>query len=166
MAAWAVVDHTLRRWANALQRILRTLRLARAALVLGIAFVLLSAAAGLAVAAGWLDLRWFLVAYALASLFLIVPLVALAVLVTLPLRATSVVRLVDMGYPANARELAIRILARKLHEESIETEELLVDTALNEARKVMRRAEERRRQGGADRTDPDPPSPPPPGATL
>jgi hypothetical protein len=158
LALWAMVDTTLRRWSEALERLVRTLRLVRVLLWLGIVLVLVSALLGLLVAAGKLDPKWFYVGHAVATLFLIIPLAALAIIVALPLRAHSVIRLVDMGYPANARELLVRVVARKLHEESIETEELLVDTALNEARKWMRKQEEKRRGG----EDPPPSAPPPP----
>ena len=166
MALWAMADGSLRRWAEALQRVVRTLRWVRALLFVGIAAVLISGLLGLLVAAGVLALKWFLVAYAVSTLFLIVPLAALAVLVGLPLRARSVTRLIDMGYPANFKELMIRVMARKLRDESIETEELLVETAVNEAKKVMRRMDESRRRAAADAAgappDPSPPPPPPP----
>jgi Na+/phosphate symporter len=82
-------------------------------------------------------------AYAAATVFLVIPLVILLALVALPLKAKSVVRLIDMGYPANTKEMAIRVAARKLHEQSIESEELLVQTALNESRKLLRKYRER-----------------------
>ncbi|MCA1819605.1 MAG: hypothetical protein LC620_06095 [Halobacteriales archaeon] len=146
MALWAMVDGTMRRWAETLQRLVRLLRFVRALLVVGVILVLASAVLALLAAAGRLDMKWFLVSYAWSTVFLVVPLAILVILVGLPLRARSVTRLIDMGYPANARELAIRVFARKLRDESIETEELLVETALNEGRKVMRRMEEARRR--------------------
>ncbi len=130
---WAMLDAFLLRLSNRLKRVLRTMRLIRFFLVVGVLAVLGSAIVGL------LWPRWFPVAYAVGTVFLVIPLILLAGLVALPLRARSVVRLIDQGYPANAKELAIRAVARKLHDESIETEELLVDTALNEGRKLMRR---------------------------
>jgi uncharacterized membrane protein YidH (DUF202 family) len=133
-ALWAMVDERLREASERLQRLLRVLRAAVAFLVVGIVLVLASAVVGL------LWPRWFPIAYAVAVVFLILPLVALLMLVYLPLRAKSVVRLIDKGYPGNARELAIRVAARKLRDQSIETEELLVETAINEGRKLMDRA--------------------------
>ncbi|MEK6985536.1 MAG: hypothetical protein AABX89_04035 [Candidatus Thermoplasmatota archaeon] len=130
---WNMADSFLGRLSKRLQRIVRTLRIIRVLLVIGVLAVLSSALVGL------LWPRWFPIAYAVGTIFLVIPLVLLVGLVAAPLRAKSVVRLIDQGYPANARELAIRAVARKLHDESIETEELLVDTALNEGRKLMRK---------------------------
>jgi hypothetical protein len=150
-AAWSVADNAMRTWSERLQKVVRLLRLARALLVVGILLVLASAVVGLA----WP--QYFAYAYAVAVLVLVVPLVMLVFLVGLPLRARSVVRLIDMGYPANARELAIRVLARKLHDESIASEELLWDTAVNEGRKWMRKMEEERgKRNGPDGPDPQP----------
>lgn len=140
---WAVVDERLSELSDKLQRILRLIRLLVAFLTVGVVLVLASAVAGL------LWPRWFPVAYAVATVFLVIPLVALLVLAYLPLRAKSVVRLIEKGYPANAKEIAIRVAARKLHDQSIETEELLVETALNEGRKVLRRMDERAAQAQA-----------------
>ena len=134
---WAMVDERLRETSEKLQRLVRLLRVLVVFLTLGVLLVLGSAVVGLF----WPE--WFFVAYAVAALFLVLPLVVLLVLVMLPLRAKSVIRLIDKGYPANARELAIRVAARKLRDQSIETEELLVETALNEGRKVMERAKAR-----------------------
>lgn len=131
---WAMVDERLRETSEKLQRVVRLLRVLVFFLTLGVLLVLGSAVVGLF----WP--QWFFVAYAVATLFLVIPLAALLVLAMLPLRAKSVIRLIDKGYPANARELAIRVAARKLRDQSIETEELLVETALNEGRKVMERA--------------------------
>jgi hypothetical protein len=128
-----MVDAYLLRLSRRLQRVVRMLRTLRVLLALGILAVLASAVVGL------LWPKWFPVAYAVGVVFLVIPLAALAFLVGVPLRARSVVRLIDQGYPANAKELLIRTVARKLHDESIETEELLVDTALNEGRKLMRK---------------------------
>ena len=131
---WAMVDGRLREASEKLQRVVRLLRVLVAFLTVGVLLVLGSAV----VALFWP--AWFPVAYAVAVLFLVIPLVALLALAMLPLRARSVIRLIDKGYPANARELAIRVAARKLRDQSIETEELLVETALNEGRKLMDRA--------------------------
>lgn len=130
---WAMVDERLREWSEKLQALVKLLRVARVLLILGILAVLASAVVGL------LWPRWFPVAYAIAVVFLVVPLVLCLFLVSLPLKLHGVIRIIERGYPGNAREAAIRLVARKLHDESIETEELLVETALNEARKVMRR---------------------------
>ncbi len=130
---WELVDGRLRALSESLRRVVRLLRTLRVLLVLAILLVLGSALVGL------LWPRWFPIAYALASIVLVIPLILLLVLVVLPLRAKSVVRLVDKGYPENARELAIRVAARKMRDQSIETEELLVETAVNESRKVLRR---------------------------
>jgi len=139
---WAMVDERLRETSRKLQRVVRTLRLVAFLVTVGILAVLASAVVGL------LWPRWFFVAYAVATLFTVIPLVLVLALVMLPLRMRSVIRLVDKGYPANARELAIRIAARKLHDQSIETEELLVETALNEGRKLMDRAKARAAESG------------------
>ena len=141
---WAMVDERLGELSDKLQRILRLVRFLVAFLTLGVLLVLASAVVGL------LWPQWFPIAYAVATIFLVIPLVAVLVLVYLPLRAKSVVRLIDKGYPANAKELAIRVAARKLHDQSIETEELLVETALNEGRKVLRRMDERAAQAQAE----------------
>jgi hypothetical protein len=138
-ALWQLADHSLRRWSERLQRVLRLLRLARFLLILGILAVLGSAAVGL-----WWP-KYFFYAYAVAALFLVVPLALLAFLVALPLRARSIVRLIDRGYPANGRELFIRLLARKVRDESIATEELLFETAVNEGKKVLRRLRDERK---------------------
>ncbi len=130
---WAMVDSYLAGLSRKLQRIVRMLRVIRFWLTVGVLAVLSSAIVGLF----WP--RWFPIAYAIATVFLVIPLIALAVLVGLPLRAKSAVRLIEQGYPANAKELAIRAVARKLHDESIETEELLFDTAINEGKKLMRK---------------------------
>lgn len=153
-ALWALVDERLRTLSRKLQALVRLLRLARVLLVLGILCVLGSAVVGL------LWPRWFPVAYAVAVLALVVPLVLCLVLVSLPLKAKGVVRLIERGYPANTRELAIRVAAGKLHGQSIETEELLVETALNEARKALRRL-----RGEAPAPPPATPAPGDPAAT-
>lgn len=131
---WAMVDERLRETSERLQRVVRLLRALVAFLTVGVLLVLATAVVGLF----WPE--WFFVAYAVSTLFLVIPLVALLVLAALPLRMKSVIRLIDQGYPANAREIAIRVAARKLRDQSIETEELLVETALNEGRKLMDRA--------------------------
>jgi hypothetical protein len=134
---WAMVDERLRELSEKLQKVVRLIRVLVVFLTFGILLVLGSAVVGL------LWPQWFPIAYAVATLFLVLPLVVFLVLAYLPLRAKSVIRLIDKGYPANARELAIRIAARKLRDQSIETEELLVETAINEGRKVLDRAKAR-----------------------
>lgn len=134
---WAMVDERLRELSETLQRIVRMIRGLVVFLAIGVILVLASAVVGLA----WP--RYFPIAYAVAVVFLVIPLAALLVLAYLPLRAKSVIRLIDKGYPANARELAIRVAARKLRDQSIETEELLVETAVNEGRKLIDRAKAR-----------------------
>lgn len=131
---WAMVDERLREVSEKLQKVVRLLRVLVVFLTVGVLLVLGSAVVGL------LWPQWFPVAYAVATIFLVIPLIALLVLAYMPLRAKSVIRLIDKGYPGNARELAIRVAARKLRDQSIETEELLVETALNEGRKVLERA--------------------------
>jgi cytochrome c biogenesis protein CcdA len=133
----------MRSWSLKLKRILALLRFTRVMLIIGILAILASAVVGLF----WP--KYFFIAYAISTIFVIIPLIAFAFLVSLPLKAKSIVRLIDMGYPANARELAIRFVARKLHEESIATEELLWDTAVNEGKKFVRKmeADKARRQG-------------------
>jgi hypothetical protein len=147
-AMWTMVDERLRSLSETLQRVVRLIRVAVVFLTLGVLLVLASAVVGLL----WPE--WFPIAYAVAILFLVLPLVALLVLVYLPLRAKSVVRLIDKGYPANAKELGIRIVARKLHDQSIETEELLVETAINEGRKMMDRAKARSAAAEAEARSP------------
>lgn len=134
---WAMVDERLAEFSAKLQGIVRMLRITAALLVVAILAVLASPIVL------WLWPAWFPLAYAIATLVLVIPVVILAVLVSLPLRMKSVVRLIDKGYPANAKELAIRIAARKLRDQSIETEELLVETAINEGRKVLERYQAR-----------------------
>lgn len=155
-ALWAMVDERLAEVSARLQRILRALRAAVAGLVVAI----LAALAAPVVLVVWP--AYFPIAYAVSTVILAIPLIALTVLVALPLRMKSVTRLVDKGYPANAKEIAIRVAARKLHDQSIQTEELLVDTALNEGRKLMERYKSRAEQAAAEGA---PPGAPGPGAT-
>ncbi len=129
-AIWYKIDETLRSISRTLKKIVRTLRFVRAFLATGILIVFAS------IVAAFILPEWMPLFYAISMLFLVIPLVMLLALIQLPLMAKSVVRLIDKGYPDNARELAIRLAARKLHEQSIETEELLLDTAINEARKA------------------------------
>ncbi len=134
---WAVVDERLADVSRRLQRIVRLVRVTIVALVLAI---LLSLASPVVL---FLWPAYFPIAYAVSTAILLVPLIALTVLVALPLRMKSVVRLIDKGYPGNAKEIAIRVAARKLRDQSIETEELLVEAAVNEGRKVYERYQAR-----------------------
>ncbi len=140
---WAMVDERLAEVSAKLQRIVRLVRLAVVLLVVAIVLVLLSPVVLI------LWPAYFPIAYAVSMVILVIPLVGLAVLASLPLKMKSVIRLIDKGYPENAKEIAIRVAARKLHDQSIETEELLVDTAINEGRKVLRRMKERDAADGA-----------------
>ena len=151
---WAMVDDRLAELSAKLQAVVRMLRLAVALLVVAVLLVLASPVVL------YLWPEWFPLAYAISTVILVIPIVLLAVLAALPLRMKSVVRLIDKGYPANAKEIAIRVAARKLHEQSIQTEELLVDTALNEGRKLV----ERYKAQAAARADDDsqPPATPAP----
>lgn len=134
---WAVVDERLAETSRKLQVAVRALRATVAALVVAIVLSLASPV----VLFVWP--AYFPIAYAISTVVLLIPLIALAVLVALPLRLKSVIRLIDKGYPGNAKEIAIRLAARKLHDQSIETEELLVETALNEGRKLYDRYQAR-----------------------
>lgn len=147
---WAMVDERLYELSVKLQRIVRLVRVATAALWVSVVLVLL----GPVVLFVWPE--YFPIAYAVSTVILVIPIVLLAVLAGLPLKARSVIRLIDKGYPANAKELAIRVVARKLHDESIETEELLVETAINEGRKVLRRIDEHKAAAAAEGTDAKP----------
>lgn len=132
------IDRMLKDWSAKAQKIVRRLRLARF-LVLLLFLVPLAAAAGVAI-----GLPWFMpYAMAILAVYVAVPLLAVFYLLGLPLKAKSIVRLIDKGYPANLKELAIRSAARKLHEQSIETEELMLDTAINESRKLLKKYQAR-----------------------
>lgn len=130
---WGYVDERLASFSATLQRVVRLLRIVRLLLIVGVIAIVGSAVIGI-----WAP-DYFPYAYAVAVIFLVIPLAVLFVLVGLPLSAKSIVRLIDKGYPANARELGIRVAARKLRDQSIETEEMLVETALNESRKAYSR---------------------------
>lgn len=140
-------DQHLRDLSKTLKKQLRRLRA-----VVFLLVVALLAVYG-AVVGAFLRPEWMAYWFAASVVVLSVPFIALVALVALPLRLKSITRLIDMGYPANAKELGIRVIARKLHEESIETEELLVDTALNEARKAVRKYKPRVEQALRDRED-------------
>lgn len=131
--AWTLMDDTLRGLSKSAKARLRFIRQLRAILVLGL-IITYTAAVGAIV---WPEqMRWFVAAMGVG---LSISLMFWYVIVNMPLQAKSVVRLIDQGYPANVKELAIRAAARKLHEESIETEELLVETAWNETKKAYRK---------------------------
>lgn len=134
------VDDALISFSKTAKKIVRMIRLARALLFL---FVLTILGLGVAGIIWPQHLPYF---FAAATIPIALPVIILAVLVALPLRAKSVVRLIDMGYPANAKEMAIRMAARKLHEESIESEELLFATAWNESKKVLRKYRQRAKE--------------------
>lgn len=142
-ALWEAVDSSLQSFADSAKKLLKFLRTLRA-------IILISIFGALALTAtSFYFPRWQGILMVAAMAFLAIPHLYWYVILGLPLQAKSVVRLVDMGYPANARELGIRIAARKLHDESIETEELLVKTAWNESKKALRDY----RQRAAERKD-------------
>ena len=153
---WAMVDERLAELSLRLQRIVRLIRVAVVALWVAVVLVLLAPV----VLFVWPE--YFPIAYAVSTVILVIPIVILAVVAGLPLKARSVVRLIDKGYPANAKEIAIRLAARKLHEQSIQTEELLVDTAINEGRKLIRRVEAAEQQAAAGTPPGQGPGNPPP----
>ncbi len=128
-----MLDDSLRSASKTAKKVVRMLRLTRALLIL-VAILYLSGGPIAFLWPNFLPYYIALVAITFTGAFL-----GLAFLVGLPLRAKSIVRLVDMGYPKNMRELGIRVVARKLHEESIESEELLVETAWNESKKLLRK---------------------------
>lgn len=137
MAWWkpaaTFADQTLRGISDWLKGQLRMVRLLRFLLAAG----LVAAYASLVGAIVWPEqTRWF---FGIAVVGLSLPLMYWYVLLSIPLQARSIVRLIDEGYPQNVKELAIRAAARKLHDESIETEELLVETAWNETKKAYRK---------------------------
>lgn len=137
-SVWRQVDDTLRAVDKKLRRTFRWLRIAQVGMI-----ILLFALAAAALLPIWYP-EYSAILYGVVLVVLAVALlVPLIVLVSLPLRLKSVMRLVHKGYPGNARELAIRAAARKLHDESIETEELLMDTAVNEGKKAVRKYKER-----------------------
>lgn len=138
-AFWRTIDATLRSISDTAQRVVRTLRILRAFLIVSVVVVIASAVVGI-----WRP-DWLPYAYAAAVVFLVIPLIILLALVSLPLRAKSIVRLIDAGYPRATRELAIRVAARKLHNQSVESEALLLETAINESRKLLRRYRQRAR---------------------
>jgi hypothetical protein len=132
-ALWAKADESIQSFSNSARKLLRMLRLVRFLILLVILTIIGLGVAGII----WPKLLSYFAAAAM--IFIAVPYIILYVLVSLPLKAKSVVRLIDMGYPANAKEMAIRFAARKMHEESIETEELLMATAWNESKKMLRK---------------------------
>lgn len=137
LALWRQIDDTLKGINKALQRALFWMRFGQIFLVLAIL-----ASWGLGIAALFWP-QWSGYFYLGAIVLLSIAVIPWAVLISIPLRLKSVTRLIDKGYPENAKELAIRAIARKLHDESIETEELLFDTAINEGKKMMRKMQEK-----------------------
>jgi hypothetical protein len=81
--------------------------------------------------------------YAGAIVLLSIGLIPWAIIVGLPLRLKMLRRMAKQGYAKSAREVGLRAMARKWHDKSIETEELLFDTAINEGRKAYRRYKKR-----------------------
>lgn len=145
-ALWDAIDGSIRSFADGAKKALRMLRLARFLVALVVLTILGLGVAGII----WPQhMPYFAAA---AMVFIAIPYIVIYVLLTLPFKAKSVVRLIDMGYPANAKELAIRFAARKMHEESIETEELLVATAWNESKKMLKqyRARQAAKRAAAD----------------
>lgn len=128
-----MVDDRMRDINRSLKRSFRMLRLAQVALIVG----LLASYAFAVLAIVYPQYAGYF--YAGAILLLSTALIPWIALISLPLKLRSIRRLVDKGYPANAREMAIRVVAKKLHDESIETEEMLFDTAINESRKAYRK---------------------------
>jgi len=135
--AWRRLDATLASVFGSLKRLLRTLNVLRF-LVFFLILIVLAVAVLVVIFPEWTP-------YVLAGVVLLftIPLVVLFLLLSLPFRAKSLVKLIRTGYPENMQELVIRVAARKLHEESIETERLLVETAWLESRKVLRRYRKR-----------------------
>ncbi len=131
--AWRFLDETLAGWSKALQGIVAKIRMLRTIMLLAI----LAVYGAIVATVVWPEYGLYLLGGAMVILS--VPLIAVYFVVSLPLRAKSLVRLIDQGYPANARELAIRATVRKMHDQSIETEEMLVETAWNEAKKAYRK---------------------------
>lgn len=137
---WRSIDGTLRSVFDGLQSFLRVLNVLRT-----LALLLFLAVLAVPVLIFFFP-HW--TPYVVMGILVVMalPLLGVFFLLSLPFRAKSFVRLVRMGYPDNAKELTIRLAARKLHDESIETERLLVETAWNETRKVVQRYKERARR--------------------
>lgn len=144
---WKQFDDALRDINKKLARALFWMRFGQAFLVLAIL-----ASWGFGVAALFWP-EWAPYFYLGAIILLSIAIIPWAALISVPLRLKSVTRLIDKGYPENARELAIRAVARKLHDESIETEELLFDTAINEGRKMVRKYKEEQARDAERRDD-------------
>jgi len=135
--AWKMIDDSLRGLSKGLKAQLRFVRTLRAVLVVGLLLTYASAIVAI------VRPQWTQYALASAAVGLSFALIFWYVVVTMPLKAKSIVRLIDQGYPDNARELAIRLAVQKLHDESIRTEELLVETAWNEGKKAYRKYKDR-----------------------
>lgn len=137
IALWKSIDKALVAANKKAKRILMLIRIAAVFMVL----IILGSWA-LAGAAIWRpDLAAYF--YMGAVVLLSIGLIPWAVIIMLPLKAKSITRLIDKGYPANAKEMGLRVVARKLHEESIETEEMLFETAINEGKKALRKMQAR-----------------------
>lgn len=149
-----MLDDTLKSASQTAKKIVRGIRIARAVMWL-LALVYIAGAVFAVLRPEWTP---YLLMAALITLAL--PFMVLAIIVALPLKAKSIVRLVDLGYPKNIRELGIRVVARKLHEESIESEQLLMETAWNESRKMLRKYRSRAERLKKELDEePDPDSP-------
>lgn len=135
--AWTFLDQMLRAWSKTAQRIVGYVRLARNLLV----FYIAAMYALLVAAFVWPEHQ--AIFFTTTIVMLSINVWVLLVVVVLPLQAKSVVRLIDEGYPSNARELAIRAAVRKMRDESIETEEMLVEVAFNEGRKAFEKYSKR-----------------------
>lgn len=137
---WRSLDGALRSVSDGLRSFLRALNVLRV-----LAILLFLAVLALAVLLFFFP-EWTPYVMVGVLVVLALPLLLAFFVLSLPFRAKSFVRLVRMGYPENAKELTIRLVARKLHEESIESERLLVETAWNETRKLAQRYKERARR--------------------
>ncbi len=131
--AWRAADDVLLSLSKKAQSILRRFMVVR---VMAIVFMLMLIAVAVLAVLFPPALPYIVAGLVVAST---IPMFLVFLLAGIPFRNRSLVRLIRMGYPANARELAIRAAARKMHEESIETEELLVETAWNESKKALKK---------------------------
>jgi hypothetical protein len=132
-AIWHSIDSFLAGLFGLLKKTLRALNILR---VLSVLFFVVSIALAVLVLVAPES-----VPYVLAGLLIVgtLPIIVLFVLLSIPFRAKSFVRLVRMGYPENAKELTIRLAARKMRDQSIKSEEMLIETAFNESRKLLER---------------------------
>lgn len=130
---WKQLDDTLHGISRSLQKVVRALTIARVmAIFMALAFV--AFAVVLVFYPEWTP---YVVVGIVATYA--IPFVLMAILLAIPFRWKSVIRLIRKGYPANAEELALRAVARKLRDQSIESERLLWETAWSEGRKMYKR---------------------------